>query len=373
MNQSGQPEINVCEISAFKIPTEMKESDGTLEWEETVMVLVSLEAGGNAGIGFTYADASAANFIVNNFPKIILGQNPLNIEQLHHNMHKSIRNNGNCGIAFMALSAVDIALWDLKAKLLNLPLANLLGQRTESIQVYGSGGFTSYSEKELTQQFENWVEQGFKQVKMKIGREPSKDIERIRIARESIRPETALFVDANGAFTVKQAIKTAGKFEKYNVEWFEEPVSSDNLDGLSFVKNHVPAGVNIAAGEYGYDLPYFRKLVESEAIDVLQADATRCGGITGFLKAGHLAEAYHLPFSFHCAPSVHLHAALSLPGFFTGEYFFDHVKIEERLFDGFKKPDNGYLSPDLSMPGLGLQLKTTEAEKYKIFHKHLNN
>ncbi len=360
------PVIGKLEVTAYKIPTDSPESDGTLQWESTTMVLVTLEAAGKKGIGYTYADVSAATFIDKNFRNIVEGKNPFDIEGIYQALHHSIRNNGNCGIAFMAVSAVDIALWDLKSKLLNLPLVSLLGKVHDEITVYGSGGFTSYSEKQLANQLGNWSANGFRQVKMKIGRNPGNDILRIRIARNSINLETTLFVDANGAYSVKQALKIAEVFNEYNVEWYEEPVSSENINGLVFIKDHCAAGVNIAAGEYGFDLSDFRNLLENHAVDVLQADATRCGGITGFLKAGNLAEAFQVPFSFHCAPAIHLHAALALEGFFTGEYFHDHVRIEQLFFDGFQAANNGKLCADLNRPGLGLELKAADAERYKI-------
>jgi L-alanine-DL-glutamate epimerase-like enolase superfamily enzyme len=122
----------------------------------------------------------------------------------------------------------------------------------------------------------------------------------------------------------------------------------------------------VAAGEYGYALDYFLTMLQSGSVDVLQADATRCGGISGFLKAGYTAEAFQVPFSFHCAPALHLHAAVCLPGFYIGEYFHDHARIEELLFDGAPVPRNGKLKPDLLRSGLGISLKGKEAEKYRI-------
>ncbi len=367
IDESGNPaKIDKLEVHAYKIPTDQPESDGTLQWDSTTMVAVFINAAGETGFGYTYADVSAASFIRNNFREIAVGQNPLDIEKIVYKAHRSIRNNGNCGIAFMALSALDVALWDLKAKLLSISLAELLGRAQNDVLVYGSGGFTSYSDEKLSEQLGNWSGQGFTQVKIKIGRDPAKDLRRLQVARDAISPDTALFVDANGAYTIQQALKMAEEFAKYNVQWYEEPVSSDNLKGLAFVRDHCPAGNQVAAGEYGFGLPYFRNMLENHAVDVLQADATRCGGISGFLKAGRLAEAFQVPFSFHCAPSLHIHAAVALPGFFTGEYFHDHVRIEKMLLDGFREPVNGRIAPDTGRPGLGLDFKHADAEKYKI-------
>jgi L-alanine-DL-glutamate epimerase-like enolase superfamily enzyme len=261
---------------------------------------------------------------------------------------------------------VDNALWDLKAKLLGLPLCTLLGAVKDEMLLYGSGGFTSYSHVQLEEQFGNWVGMGLKYVKMKIGTHIDKDLERVKVAREVIGIHTGLFVDANGGYTAKQAVNMAQQFEHYNVSWFEEPVASDDLKGLNFIREHVPAAMSVAAGEYGYNLPYFQAMLSSGAVDILQGDATRCGGITGFLKAGYLCEAYQLPYSSHCAPAIHLHAALALPSFYISEYFYDHARIEDMFFDGVVKPVNGSLKPDLSRPGLGLTLKEADANKYLV-------
>ena len=232
--------------------------------------------------------------------------------------------------------------------------------------LYGSGGFTSYTDKQTAQQFENWASQGIAYFKMKVGREPDKDVHRVKAARKAIGDDAKLFVDANGAYSVKQALEKAKQFSEYNVSWFEEPVTSDNLEGLHFIKQHAPAIVNIAAGEYGYNLPYFQNMLHADAVDILQADATRCGGITTFLKAGALCESQYIPFSSHCAPAMHLHAALASPSFYISEYFYDHERIENMLFDGVAQPKNGCLYADMSKPGFGIEFKHKDAEKYKL-------
>jgi L-alanine-DL-glutamate epimerase-like enolase superfamily enzyme len=203
-------------------------------------------------------------------------------------------------------------------------------------------------------------------VKMKVGRDPANDLERVAAVREVIGDKTELMVDANGAYDEKEALRMAEKFSHFGVSWFEEPVSSDDLEGLRSLRNRLPHGMEIAAGEYGYELDYFRRLLEVGAVDVLQADASRCCGITGLLKIGSLAEAYHIPISSHCAPSIHLHPACALTGFRHAEYFYDHVRIEERLFEGVARPINGCLQPDLSRPGIGLEFKKKDAEEYRL-------
>src|SRR5687767_2920974 len=358
--------IVAIEVSAYTIPTATPESDGTLQWTSTTLVLVEVTAGNQRGLGYTYADTSTARLISDRFVDLVRGRDALDIGGAWAAMRRAIRNLGRPGIASMAIAAVDTALWDLKAKLLGLPLAKLLGMVRASVPVYGSGGFTSYSIEELQRQLGEWAGQGITRVKMKVGRDPASDLDRVRAARKVIGERAELFVDANGAYQRKQALQFAEAFASYGVTWFEEPVSSDDLDGLRLLRDRVPAGMDITAGEYGYDLFYFRRMLESGAVDVLQPDATRCAGFTEFLRASALCEAYNIPLSAHTAPSLHVHVCCAAAPARHIEYFFDHARIEEMLFDGFQKPVSGAMAPDLSRSGLGLEFKHTDAERFRV-------
>lgn len=356
--------ITHIDVSTYTVPTDFPESDGTYEWDHTTMVLVHAYAGDEVGIGYTYADSSTAELIRTKLAEVVTGSDALDVPAAWARMVHGIRNLGRPGIASMAISAVDTALWDLKAKLLNLPLAKLFGQVHDGINIYGSGGFTSYSNQQLADQLGGWVKQGIPRVKMKIGRHATADIDRVRLAREVIGKAAELFVDANGAYSRTQALKQAEIFRLSGVSWFEEPVTSDDLDGLHWIRDRAPAGMDIAAGEYGYDSWYFRSMLEAGAVDVLQADATRCAGFTGFLQAAVLCQAHHLPLSAHCAPALHVHVACATIPFRHLEYFHDHVRIENMMFDGVPRPKNGKLYPDLSRPGIGLELKRADAQRF---------
>jgi L-alanine-DL-glutamate epimerase-like enolase superfamily enzyme len=335
-----------------------------MEWRSTTLVLVEAEAGGKRGLGYTYADTAAAVLIRDTLTDVVMHTDALSPTRAYDSMWRRIRNLGRPGICSMAISAVDCALWDLKARLLNVSLVTLLGQVRDSAIVYGSGGFTSYSDRQLANQFSDWVQQGISSVKMKIGRDAKRDIERVRIAREAISPEAGLFVDANGAYTRKQALAQAETFAGFGVTWFEEPVSSDDLNGLRLLRDRAPAGMEIAAGEYGYDLFYFQRMLAAGAVDVQQADITRCGGVTGLLQVSALCQAHNILLSGHTAPSLHAHVACALTPFKNLEYFHDDVRIERMLFDGLPQLVNGELRPDLTRPGLGLELKQADAAKF---------
>lgn len=360
------PMIEKVSVSAYQIPTEQAEADGTYEWENTTLVVVEAEAGGQRSLGYSYADEATAKLIASKLQNVVVGCDALSVNGAFVAMVDAIRNLGRPGIASMAISAVDTSLWDLKAKLLDLPLAALFGRVRESMPIYGSGGFTSYTQEQLSEQLGGWVEQGIPRVKMKVGREPKSDPARVAAAREAIGEEAELFVDANGAYGRKEALELSYVFSEFDVSWLEEPVSSDDLAGLRLLRDDGPPGMDIAAGEYGYDLSYFERMLAAGAVDVLQADATRCGGYTGFFQAATLCEAHHLPLSSHCAPALHLPAACAARPFRHAEYFHDHVRIEHLLFEGVAQPNEGTLAPDLSRPGNGLEFKRKDAEKFKI-------
>jgi len=296
---------------------------------------------------------------------LVQSRDALDVQGSWAAMSRALRNNDETGIAYMAISAVDIALWDLKAKLLGVPLASLLGRWHESTPVYGSGGFTSYSIERLQEQLSGWVDQGIPRVKLKVGREPDRDPERVRACRDAIGEDTELFTDANGAYSRKQALELAHRFrEESRVSWLEEPVSSDDLEGLRLLRDRGPAGMNVAAGEYGWDLPYFHRM--ADCVDIQQADVTRCGGITGLLRVDGLCKARAIPFSAHCAPAISAHACCAMETLVHLEYFHDHVRIESMLFDGTLSPEGGALEPDSSRLGHGLELRRDVAEEYAL-------
>jgi L-alanine-DL-glutamate epimerase-like enolase superfamily enzyme len=242
----------------------------------------------------------------------------------------------------------------------------LLGSVRDAAPLYGSGGFTSYSIDELQRQLAGWVAEGIPRVKMKVGRDFKADRERVAKARQAIGEGADLFVDANGAYTRKLALEQAEIFAAHDVRWFEEPVSSDDLEGLRLLRDRAPACMEIAAGEYGYELLYFDQMIAAGAVDCLQADATRCCGITGFIKTAALCESRSMPMSAHCAPSLHAQLGCALLPMRHLEYFFDHVRIESMLFEGTLQPRGGSLVPDFSRPGIGVELKVKDAEKYVV-------
>ncbi|MEV4477333.1 enolase C-terminal domain-like protein [Nonomuraea sp. NPDC049504] len=353
--------ISEISLAVYSIPTEQPEADGTLSWDHTTMVLVQAGAEDKIGIGWTYGPGACALVVQDQLAPVVRGMNACDVPAAFMAMVRAVRNAGRPGLVGYAISAVETALWDLKARLLDLPLCGLLGQALPSAPVYGSGGFVNYSVQQVRDQVGQWVhEEGIPRVKIKIGGED--DINRVRQARSAIGPLADLYVDANGAYTVKQALRIAEVLEGSEVSWFEEPVSSDDLAGLRRVREATQ--IDVAAGEYGYDLFYFRQM--SEVVDCLQIDVTRCGGILEWQRAASVAASRNLQVSSHCAPQLHLHAALATPNLRHMEWFHDHVRIESMFFDGFHAPNEGAVEPDLTRPGNGLELRVPDVEKYRV-------
>jgi L-alanine-DL-glutamate epimerase-like enolase superfamily enzyme len=358
--------IEAVSTRIYKVPTETPESDGTLKWDSTTMVFVEIRAGGQSGIGYTYASAGAARLIDDDLAPVLRDTDALETQARWADLVAKVRNNGRTGITAMAISALDIALWDLKGKLLHAPVCALLGSTRNAVPLYGSGGFTSYGTRELAEHMAHWIELGLTRVKMKVGREPQCDDERVAAVRRAVGRDAELFVDANGAYSVKQALTMAQAFERHGVSWFEEPVYHRDLEGNAMVRARAPASMEVSNGEYGYAPDDFERIAQTHAADVIQADVTRCGGFTGFAMVDAICDAHAIPLSSHCAPYATLHAALAAKRLRHAEYFFDHVRIERLFFDGATEPQDGMLSADLHRPGIGLELKRQDAERYAL-------
>jgi len=362
------PVVDSVSAAVYKVPTDQPEADGTLAWSSTTLVIASVSGGGRTGLGYTYGSAACKPVIEGELAAAVAGLDVFDTGAALEAMVRAVRNAGRPGLVSYAISAVETALWDLNGKLLGVPVVSLLGAVRDTVPVYGSGGFTTYDEPVARTQLERWTgDLAIPRVKIKIGEswgaEEGRDLARIVYARKVIGPETELYVDANGGYGRKQAVRMAHAMAAYDVTWFEEPVSSDDLDGLREVRDQVDP--DVTAGEYGYDLPYFARMVDARAVDCLQVDVTRCGGITEWLRAAAVAAGRGLQVSGHCAPNLHAHVAAAAPNLRHLEYFHDHVRVESMFFDGALDPAGGALRPDKSRPGLGLALKEANAAAYR--------
>lgn len=370
MRSDADAAIRSVAVDAFQVPTatgarQRPESDGTITWSSTGLIVVRVSAGDETGLGYAHAPAAALGIVRDLLCPAIAGMDVRDTERLFWAMARAVRNAGWPGVSASAISAVDIAVHDLAARLAGVPLVQYLGGAHDSVPAYGSGGFTDYTDAELTDQLGSWAEHGLRAVKLKVGSHPEDDLRRVALAREAVGGGVELFVDANGAYERKQALGLAERFADLGVTWFEEPVSSDDRAGLRLLRDRMPAPIRVAAGEYAYTPSAFRDLLVGGCVDVLQADATRCG-ITGFRAAAALARAFGVPLSAHTAPALHASVGAAFDGVINVEYFHDHARIAGAFFDGVPALRNGDLVPDRSVPGHGLTLREADAAPYRV-------
>jgi L-alanine-DL-glutamate epimerase-like enolase superfamily enzyme len=354
--------IDAVDVAAYTVDTPEPEADGTLTWDATTAVVVRAHAGQATGLGWTYSSPAAAAIITEELAGVVTGRDPFDITGAWEAMHRHCRNVGTRGLVMQALSAVDVALWDLKARLCDEPLSLLFGQARRTVPIYGSGGFTTLDDDQLGEQVATWQEAGCAAMKIKIGQDWGanlrRDLSRVHRLRELAGDDVELMVDANGGYSVAQARRAGAALDDLGVIWFEEPVSSDDIEGLRVVRNALRC--DVAAGEYVSDRYDARRL--APVVDCLQLDATRCGGYTGWLAGAAIAAAHNLQVSAHCAPALHAPVAAAVTNLRHVEYFIDHTRLEPKLFEGLPPAANGALTPNTTGPGHGMSVAASASQ-----------
>ena len=345
------------QATAFRFPTCAPEADGTLAWDATTVVAVELETDAATGLGWTYSTAAAAQIVRDHLAPAVEHIDPMNIPAAWEAMHRATRNLGTRGVVAQAISAVDIASWDLKARLVDVPLADLLGRARDAVPVYGSGGFTTMADAQLEQEVKGWAAMGCTAMKVKIaqswGAAVERDLARVRAVRTVAGDGVSLMADANGGYSRGQARRVGAALDELGVVWFEEPVSSDDVEGLRAVRDSVRC--DVAAGEYAADLYDVARLCP--VVDCLQLDVTRCGGYTGFLRGAAIAAAHNLEVSAHCAPALHAPIAVAVPNVRHVEWFADHARLEPNLVDGVPTVHDGVIRP-AATAGHGMSIRS---------------
>lgn len=324
---------------------------------------------GLEGLGLSIPGRAVQAVVEQNLKHLLVGRDPFNIEWLWERMFWEIRTYGRKGIAFCAISAVDMALWDLKAKALGLPLYRLLGPYHERVPIYGSGGWTDFDERELVAEQTDYINRlGVRAVKMKVakdfGKSEREDIVRLDAVRKAIGDDVELLVDANNGYYAKQAIRMARHFEERRVGWFEEPVLADDIDGLAAISRATT--IPIATGEHEYTKYGFKDLIARGGVDIVQPDVGRVGGVTEWMKVAHLAHAFNLPVAPHAFQLVHLHLAMCTPNLRLVEYLGVTEQGDQIWFTDFPQPKDGWWAPYPDRPGLGLELNPRVVEQYRV-------
>ncbi len=324
--------------------------------------------GGFEGLGVGQASPGVREVISNALRPLLIDADPMDIRQLWDDMFWLSRQFGSGGIGALAISAVDIGLWDLKAKALGLPLYKLIGAVRDSVPVYGSGGGTHLTKDELVAEAAGYVERGIPRVKIKVGKDfgraEKEDIERVTAVRDAVGYDVALYVDANSAYHPKQAIYLAKEFEQSQVGWFEEPVLTEDVEGLARIVG--ATSIQIATGEQEYSVHGFRGLLSAAAVDIVQPDVFRVGGVTAWLRIAELAETFNRPVAPHLAPLVHLHLACTIPNLKSLEYRDIDMEADRGWYHDVPQLNGGTWSPFPDRLGLGLELDPYAVERWAV-------
>ncbi len=328
---------------------------------------------GITGLGYTWGYGSSlitGQCIVDLLAPLIVGQDPLSTETLWERMFSSTTQVGRKGVMIRAISAVDIALWDIKGKAQGLPLYKLLGGSPRGIPVYASGGYYRQGNalQEISNEMHSYMEKGYQAVKMKIGGIPFKDdLERVHVARKTVGDDVLLMLDANGAWdnslVAVSACRAFGEFSPY---WIEEPLPPDRYQASAKVAKEID--IPIAGGEQEYTRWGFAHLIQNNAVNVIQPNATVAGGITEWLKIASLASSLDIPLAPHANPYIHVHLAAASPNAMIIEYFEpdEKIKVINTLMEGLVEPRNGIIHPP-EQPGLGITLNEQARDKYTIY------
>jgi D-galactarolactone cycloisomerase len=358
-------------ILSAPIPAGSRVRSGVgLKYARTSTFVEVLTDEGVTGLGSCLGNPpSAIKAIVEDvFKPALVGRDPFEIEAIWRDLYigRLERSSGPRGIGVGALSGIDIALWDIKGKALGVPIYQLLGGAAHpKVRAYASSVYWQAPESAY-EEARRYVDQGYTGVKVKIGGDLDRDLAMVAAVREAIGPKVDLFVDANVCYTTKLALKVVRELERQNVFWFEEPIPFDDLDGQKLLSD--ATSVRIAAGENNYTRYGFRDLIGRKAVDVVQPDTARCGGISEIRKIGAMATANDLlfvPHSFGDAALelAALHVIASTPEAFIIEHDITHNPLRSELGGALLEARDGYL-PLPDRPGLGVELTDEIREKY---------
>jgi len=362
--------ITDVRMEAYSWPREKPITNGLYTYTHSGIRPVIIETDeGVTGIGLAGADHVSPEItvsMVEHFKEILIGKDPLDNERHWHEMWRP-KLVGRRGITTRVLGGIDMALWDIKGKVANMPLYKLLGGFTNKVDTYIAGGYYEEGKglKELAAEMEHNVDLGVRAVKMKVGAlSINADVERVRVAREAVGPDIRLMVDANNAYRHYQAIEFARKTEKYDLFWFEEPVEPDDYIGQAEITR--ATSIPIAAGENEYTRYGFRDMINVRAVDILQPDALVLGGVTEFMKIAALAQANDLDLAPHGNQEVHIHLVCAIPNGLILEYYADKFDaMHGNVFKDTLEIKDGYVyAPD--RPGLGMELNSEFLAKYRV-------
>src|SRR5579885_655069 len=359
--------ITAITTEEFRWPRHKPISNGKHTYTHSGLALVKIETdAGITGIGLG-GGGLVGNATIQHLKKELIGEDPIDVERLWHKMWVP-KLIGRRGLTARAISAIDIGLWDIRAKVANLPLYKLLGGFRDRVPTYIAGGYYEEGKglKELAREMEENVEMGAKAIKMKVGAVSiAEDVERVKTVRAAVGPNVKVMVDANCAYRYYQAIQLAKRIEEYDIFWFEEPVAADDYEGHARLATQT--SIPIATGENEYTRYGFRDLIARGCAAILNADAQVLGGVTEFMKVAALAQAHDLDVAPHGIQNVHIHLVAAISNGLIVEYYRDSVDpMWRKMFkETLMLNSDGTLSPP-NRPGLGLEPNEEALAPYRV-------
>lgn len=378
----------------YEMPIPMADAIHYMPNRNTLLVQVHTDEGliglGEAAAYGGYLESTEA-IVLNELRQTIIGQDPFKVEKLWQMMATRAHQRGRRGMLMMAISGIDIALWDIIGQAVKTPLYRLLGGYRDTLDAYASAGFYAKDKSidDLADEVSDYVGRGFRYVKIKVGRNPEvltnplhnmqaeeyatasleQDVERVHAVRKAIGPKVKLAVDANNAWTPSVALRFMREVERFDIHWLEEPVATDDIDGSALVAHQLDTPVSGYETETG--LPGFRELIVRHAVDIVQPDVIWTGGITECRKVAALAQAYNLPciphvFSSAVATIANMHLIASIP---NGGLLECDQNVNPLRTELFEEPitidENGKVRMP-ERPGLGVTLNQAIVEKHRM-------
>ena len=334
--------------------------------KQTFVILRMRTDEGVEGLGMTFfgggAMSGALKAAIDGLGALAIGMDPMGIEAIVGKIRAAAASSGPGGIFTLALSAIDIALWDIRGKVFNQPLARLLGGYRDRVPTYASGALMrGFPLAHVEKAAARLVEKGFRQMKTQLAlpgdTNPELEVERIKVVRNAVGPKIDLMCDINQRWDVRQAISIGKRVDEYNLFWLEDVVAHDDYPGLAAVADAL--ATPIAAGEYVYGLVPFRHMLEARSVDIVMVDVLRAGGITQWMKIAGMAEAFNLPIVNHLAPEISVHLVAAAPNGLTVEY----MPWSAKLWKEVPQPVNGELTVP-EKPGLGLEFDADALKRY---------
>jgi L-alanine-DL-glutamate epimerase-like enolase superfamily enzyme len=347
----------------LRVPISPPIADATHVLRLMDLILVEVRAGDFRGssymLSFDYGPAVLRGLVDQELKRHIVGMDADNIRAVYEANLRVTEYIGREGVAMWGTAAIDVALWDLLARRLGVPASLLFGANTKAVPVYGSGGWISYTDEQLADEVSSYVSRGFAGVKIKIGGDEDRDVERVRSVRQAIGPHRKLMVDANQGLTLEHALRLARKLEDCHLDWFEEPFPKDDLESYQRLSN--ATGIPLAAGEREFGVPPFRRLVAERCISVVQPDLLRVGGVTGWRQVAGLADSHLLRIAPHFYREYDVHLAAAEPNLIAIESF---DWLDPLLEEPFEVRDGLAAVPD--RPGFGVTFRQEAIREYRV-------